>query len=555
VIIIKLTKINLESIFLLIVFSVMLWAGCAIFFNHELSHNFPFGYLASDTYQHQVRVESIKLMGNYRYEAPYIVAGYEDNVGFYQPLLYHIGAIFSYVSGLETYDSTYLLIFILTSFASLIMYLIIRQFNKHVAILSLPLSLLVFSQAPYIGFTWGHWPAVSAQFFLIAFFWALSKINLKNSFILFTIFLSATILTHTSEAVFAAMFLFIYFIYKFIKKDYKTLFKQALIGSILSFIICFYYLVIFKFTWARMQPYSFYAMKAWASPMFGIPSFKYLLIFLSIGFIISLFYFRKKKSTAFLVGLVMLLIGYSNYYGFGHRSFQARFFWPIYLSIFLGAGIYYLIKLIIKKLQTIHSIAIASIFLIILNISAMSSIVPVTARFTAQGLMSQQHWDMFRWFQDNVNNEKILFFYGDFYGQKAILRNTHIPPYRVGTNYFTSILQNKTIKREYMISRLGDHHGVHYAYRKSFFEYGYHAEEEESKDPTYYYSKMRDICTFDYYIFDKVSQQPVFAQYNMLIASELIKKEWIQPVYGNDYVIVLKNNNPGEDCINEKRFD
>ena len=42
---------------------------------------------------------------------------------------------------------------------------------------------------------------------------------------------------------------------------------------------------------------------------------------------------------------------------------------------------------------------------------------------------------------------------------------------------------------------------------------------------------------FNYYIFDKASQQPVLAQYNMIIANELLKKEWVKVVYGNNYVV------------------
>jgi len=548
-------KINLEAVFLLIVFFTMLWSGCAVLFDYKTSHDFPFAYLASDTFQHQVRAESIKEMGNYQYEAPYIVAGYNDNPGFYPPLVYHAGILFSYASGLETYDSTYLLVFILACFAALIMYLIIKQLNKSMAILSLPLSFLIFSNAPYIGFTWGHWPAVTAQFFLIAFFWLLSNIDLKKSFILFAIFLSGIIMTHTSEAIFAAIFLAIFFIYRFIRKDYSVLLKQSVIGAVISFIVCFYYLIIFKFTWAKMQAYSFYVEPAWESPMFGLFSFKLLLIFILIGIIFSIFYFKKTTSAAFFVGFIMVVIGYGNYFGFGPRAFQARFFWPIYLSIFFGAGLYFVLNMITKQKAVIFGISI--LLVILLNLSFFSAVSPVTSRFTSSGIMDPQHWEMYKWFQENVetNSAKVLFFYGDSFGQNAILRNTHQPPYKVTVGFLTESIENKTIPRYYLASLLGDHHGVYYAYRKSFFDYGYHAEEEEAKDPTFYYRKMRDVCEFDYLVFDKLSQQPVFAQFNMLIANELAQKDWIRPAFENDYVAVLKNNKPGEGCIDERKFE
>ena len=50
-----------------------------------------------------------------------------------------------------------------------------------------------------------------------------------------------------------------------------------------------------------------------------------------------------------IFAFAMIISGFLNYIGFGLRSFQIRFFWPIYLSVFMGFGIYVLIKLIAKK--------------------------------------------------------------------------------------------------------------------------------------------------------------------------------------------------------------
>ena len=96
------------------------------------------------------------------------------------------------------------------------------------------------------------------------------------------------------------------------------------------------------------------------------------------------------------------------------------------------------------------------------------------------------------------------------------------------------------------INLLGDHHGVYYAYRKSLFDYGYHAEE---MGDNYFYDVKRDICDFDYIIMDKVSRQEALAQYNIIIANELLKNDFIKPVFDNNVVVILKNNNRGEDCI------
>ena len=62
-----------------------------------------------------------------------------------------------------------------------------------------------------------------------------------------------------------------------------------------------------------------------------------------------------------------------------------------------------------------------------------------------------------------------------------------------------------------------------------------------------------DICKFDYFIFDKVSRIPVLAQYNMLIANDLVK-DGSQPVFQNDAIVVLKNTKVGDDCIEKRSF-
>ena len=72
------TKINLEKIMLIIFFAILLYIGPGVLFDHKIKHDFPFAYGASDAFQHQIRAESIKDMGNFRYEASYLVKGVEN---------------------------------------------------------------------------------------------------------------------------------------------------------------------------------------------------------------------------------------------------------------------------------------------------------------------------------------------------------------------------------------------------------------------------------------------------------------------------------------------
>ena len=58
-----------------------------------------------------------------------------------------------------------------------------------------------------------------------------------------------------------------------------------------------------------------------------------------------------------------------------------------------------------------------------------------------------------------------------------------------------------------------------------------------------------DICNFDYYVFDKVSREQVLANVNLLIRELFIKNSGMREVYSNQIVSVIKNPNPGSDCI------
>lgn len=250
---------------------------------------------------------------------------------------------------------------------------------------------------------------------------------------------------------------------------------------------------------------------------------------------------------AILISIFMFIIGFGNYIGLDRHAFKMRNLWPIYLSIFVGISIYYLFRTVIKKWKTAYSIAIAIPLILIFSGIITIPKIPHSERFTSSGLMDPYHWQAFMWVRGNTpEDSKVLFLYGDIYNQNAMLRNTFRVPYMVDTEGYVKALTNQTIKRNMRIDLLGDHHGVYYAYRKSLFDYGSHADEAGW---SYFYNSSRDICDFDYIIVDKVSRQQALAQYNILIANELIKNDFIKPVFDNEFVVILKNNNRGETCI------
>jgi len=557
-------KIDLEKIILIVFFTIFLFTGPGILFDHKVKHDFPFAYSASDSFQHQVRAEAIKDMGNFRYEATYISKGFEDVVGRYPPVLYHLAVIFSYAAGIEVYDAIYFVVVFFSIIGSFVLYFIIKNFNKTVALLSLPISILIFSHPVSIGFLWGHWPSILSQSFLILFFWSIMRLDLDKSFIIMALSLTAVVLTHTSEAIFGMMFLAMFFGIKLLAKklDIRDI-KYIIISFTILFVISFYYLVIFNGTWAKAQHYSFSIQPVWeGNPGFYIGGFGLLLVFMVVGMIFSL---QKLKNlhVAFILAFAMLIGGFLNYVGFGLRSFQIRFFWPIYLSVFLGFGLYILIKLIVKKWNFIYTVIIFSILIIFLSLSGMVktpilkqtntqviSYIPYLKTATNPGMMNPFHWQAFNWISNNAETDaRVYFFYGDIYNQDALLRNSKRVHYQVDPGDFINSIQNKKIKRNY-ISELPGDSGGSLGVKTSLFGF---KDVSLSKTDDFYFG-LRDICEFDYFVFDKVSRQQALAQYNVLIASELLKKAFINLVFENEVVVILKNNEIGVDCIEERSF-
>ena len=114
---------------------------------------------------------------------------------------------------------------------------------------------------------------------------------------------------------------------------------------------------------------------------------------------------------------------------------------------------------------------------------------------------------------------------------------------------YIDAINKKEIRRFYDTESPGDHGGG-VPYKKSFLSFDSRLDEAPKGS---LYGK-RDICNYDYYVFDKISRQPVLAQYNLLIASELQKNGSASLVFENQVAIIMKNNNPGADCIEQRSF-
>jgi hypothetical protein len=161
------------------------------------------------------------------------------------------------------------------------------------------------------------------------------------------------------------------------------------------------------------------------------------------------------------------------------------------------------------------------------------------------GLMDNQVWDTLTWIKQNTpENSMVMYFYGDAYDQLALVANSKRNAVRVQTDDLVQTLQQGKVKRTYN-AWLYSEYGGGLPYSKGFLTYGLRSRE----DPLLTSEKPTDICTMDYYVFDKASAIPQLAQYNIYIAQRMLNHTQIQLVHQNDLSVVLKNTKPGADCI------
>ena len=220
-----------------------------------------------------------------------------------------------------------------------------------------------------------------------------------------------------------------------------------------------------------------------------------------------------------------------------------------------------LLKFIIKKWNFVYTsvlfVALVVLLAGIIKFPVMKQTpvqtipyMPYSNMDTNQGMMNTFHWSALKWLSENTPQDStIYFFYGDIYSQDALLRNSKRLHYQVDPPDFIKAIQERKLKRAYVSELPGDSGGS-ISIRKGLFSF----EDALAQKPREYSFGLKDICAFDYLVFDKVSGQQVLAQYNLLIASELLKKDYISRVFENEVVIILKNNNPEADCIEERNF-
>jgi hypothetical protein len=559
-----------EAAIIAVFFALILFLGVSASSGHSINHPNPVGYGASDGFQHLARAEAIKEMGQYKNEISYMVAGQNNVIGFYPPIVYHVTALFSESTGLESYDALMFMIGLSIALGTAAVYFLTRKLSVAAAILAMPLTLYMTTGRFFLGVTFGQLPFIFSSMFLVAAGYAAAKHMTKGSFFLAGLFLAATIMTHTAEFIFYSIFFFIAVFastviqafeikpnisgitngFKGLVSDHKGLLMTGIVTAVLTS----YFLPIFYGVWLKIQPYKFGVEKISASfpaATVSLTDFGFMLPAVILGIFVSLLLIVQKrkqlrtivKSPVLMVigfSLIMLLAGFGNYAGFGLRSFQARFYWPITLAPLAGLALYQIVKIGIgmsgkqkKELLYAASVSVAAISVIAFLAVSYSSPSP--------GMNSIYHWEPMQWIADNSDSDdRIHVLYSDYYTQTSTLYGTKRVSYYIDINDYVQHLQQGQLRNDFMAMTASDSGGG-LPYRKGLFEFGQKGVELNL-------TQRFDLCSSNYVIVDKVSRSEGLAQANQAFMNVLLNNN-MTTTFENQFVSVLKNNNVGGDCI------
>ncbi len=344
---------------------------------------------------------------------------------------------------------------------------------------------------------------------------------------------------HTSEYIFIVPILGFVFLVDIVSRQFNWAEWTRIAGMVIgSVILAGYYLIIFFSTFFHGYEPQYMAPDVAGMSLFATVTTPgmWLVLVVAVGLLIGLLMVRKHR--VLQIGLMMFLIGFTNYVGTGKRGLETRYLWPVYLSVFIGLLLYAIGTKAAKQYLTLRTCAIASIVLTAILANHYY------AEMGGPGILFKEGWNGMEWVAKSTPaNATILYVYGDAYNQAAILFNTQRISDVIIVDDFVSMAQSGALRRRVKTESLFDHTNA-LPYRKGIFDFGFHWTEDNVQA-----RGEMDLCGFEYYAFDKVSRIQGAAQYNQVIASHFVQNANFTKAYENEGVIILKNPNPGGDCL------
>lgn len=528
-----------EYLALFALLATLLWMGPANIWDQNIDHDHPYGYYAQDAFIFMSYQYYLEESGSWAHLAPYLARGHHDVIQGQPSVLEILSVLLAQTTGFSFATTTYAIVMLLVFLAALCFYLIIKQFSPKVALLSLPLNVLLFSNIFVSAFTWGNWPFFAGSAMLVLFFWCLNRSNERWVPALGALAMAAVAFGHTSEYIFIVPVLGVMLLIDIASKSFRLQAWKRIAGmAFASVLIAAYYLIIFKGTFLHdYQPQYLTPESTGLSAFVSVTTPGILLaVVVAVGAVLGAIMVRKHR--VLQISLFMLLLGFTNYVGTGKRGLETRYLWPIYLSVFFGLLIYSILTNVRKQNLSPRACAIISIVLTV----ALGS--HYYTDVSGAGLLSREGWQGMEWIaHETPPNASALYVYGDAYGQAAVLFNVRRNTDVILVEDYVAMAQSGQLRRTVQTERVFDRTGD-ITYRTGPLTFGHYVNT-----PDFAARGPRDLCGFDYYVLDKVSRISGAAQFNTMIAESLRTTGNFSTAYENPGVLILLNPRPGGDCL------
>jgi hypothetical protein len=511
-------------------------SGPGTFLEHKVNYDGPIKYSATDAFTYSGYSAYARESDQVKYMGEWMTYGHEEGILFQPPLRIIAEVQMSHFSGINIHNTIYIMLFMYTYFTILYMYFIIRKYKKEIAMLSLPLTLIIFKFPFNLGYNWGIWSFIPGAIMMAAVLFYFSTKDEKIP--IYIILFSALFFSYMKVAHFTILFIGIMLIISLIKKEQtiQYIIKKWSIISIGSIIISGLIILILLSSWGVSSSASGQIFGSLSvSEYHGIrtpvlDSFNIItLILLGLGLLIS--FILKKKDYAIYLSWFLVFVSFSNTFLFGESVMKFRLYWPIWFMFFFGLTLYYILKHI-KPLNK-------EIFFAILSIILMSYLGYANAFHVPSSLAEPLTQEGYKWIRENTPKDAdILFFYGDLFTQSTFM-STERKSYLLKKND-KALIENATqanLQTSFQIE--GTHDALaHYNVMEGLT---FKKEIKHLKELT---TKKFHICDFDYFVISGVNDETLMNINYQYI--ELIKEN--PERFRNNAMIIIQNTK-GENCI------
>jgi len=541
-------KITLEHVFLLVLFIVLLQFSAG-FNNAEFDHKSPYKLVAGDMFWVTQMAEGVKETGQIKKIPAYSMGGFEDAAFSRPPFAYMYFVFLADFMGSEVYDTMIHFNLIFNILTILGLYLFLRKINKQLAMLSIPLTLMIFHFPFNTNFTWGLQMTNANMFFVAVLLLLFSYLMMDWMWLVFGIISAGAFYAHGRELLYMLVGVALYLAYLIYTRKFDiNLFKKLVYSGITGFILILPWVPLMYFIVAGGE-----SSLLWKTLSFDhlnnvvyFSHFGLLSWIMIAGIILSIVYlfFGRKEVTykyalPIFFGFAFLFVSFSNYV-LGYRSAsQIRHFLPYTSVIFLGLPLYFLLSALYRnfkipgKTRNFCTVALAIVFIGFIYMNYFPNASPEYA------VSNPTTWESFEWIRENTPEDStIAVLYGDNFYQYSLFLLTKRQTSIVDQQKFIEHVPKKNLASEFFMRPV--------VMMSAYVPKGLSFEARTFPDGTW------SVCDFDYVYMNKISQYKEVTEYNQNLIKALQEESEFTQEYENQLAVLLKNN--GGECFEARTY-